>query len=306
MVKFFFMGCWNKDGAPRNIVLNALRQDVKRHGLQVGIVAGDNVYPHKDATTDTKVYHPQTVDVGFAKLGMVPIPTKMILGNHNVKYKEILEHENHIASAQNINLYQNNEIWTVGNVTFAFVNTNEPETIPAFIAKHAHAFRSSTWTLVVGHHPLVSLKGKGNKAKVSVLSNVRAIINALQDLDNVMYLCADVHNFQLGKVTLNGIEVPMVVSGTGGADPDDVVPDIDEVHVKGEVEGSYKLVHQNMPYGYCIIDTSDSAISVRYKRLTTEYGIVENYAEFHKGNRDFSNSERYIKVNGRKRKVKNI
>jgi hypothetical protein len=86
--------------------------------------------------------------------------------------------------------------------------------------------------LIFGHEPIFSLKTKVSdegklKDKTSCLNKLADIIFDNMRSSNITYICADVHMFQIGKITTN-IKNPdkfitQIVVGTGGAELDDCI-----------------------------------------------------------------------------------
>jgi len=82
--------------------------------------------------------------------------------------------------------------------------------------------------IVIGHHPMVGIKnkkGKNNEQRSDELIGVFRY-NILPKRPNVTYLCADVHLYQKGIVTIDNHEIHQYIVGTGGTTLDE--PPLDE------------------------------------------------------------------------------
>jgi hypothetical protein len=119
----------------------------------------------------------------------------------------------------------------------AFVN----EKITGFAGKNL---------IVIGHHPIMTVKQKDAKQKISLMQPFVDLWSNLTYLlleKNYYYLCADLHLYQEGIITLpNGKEIHQYVSGTGGAEKD--IPPPNENYKVGEV--SYKIKRSQNTYGF--------------------------------------------------------
>lgn len=121
------------------------------------------------------------------------------------------------------------------------------------------------WTVVVGHEPIVSIKSKVTKQqsgqspsgkvelKVTSLNRYYDLLDILSGHDKLIYMCADVHSFQAWNFAWNnGNTIPMVVAGTGGANPDNPPIPFDRLYTTNEMP--MELVASAAPYGFCEIE----------------------------------------------------
>lgn len=78
--------------------------------------------------------------------------------------------------------------------------------------------------IIIGHHPIFTLKGKEDKTKLEVLEGLAELFQNISSKltgKNIYYLCADNHLQQEGIITINDdLKINQYVSGTGGAELD--------------------------------------------------------------------------------------
>ena len=187
------------------------------------------------------------------------------------------------------------------------------------------------WVIICGHEPLASIKFKEKKAKggkkaskhfTQNLRDVTSIYSVLQfhNYRKLIYLCADTHNFQFNEFSIcegkfynteqiipktsenskqlmkeTRLKIPIVVAGTGGADPDYLshkslklegkpkpvdIPEKGTVGIrsgtvvenfKHSIFGNRSLCVENFSYlpsfGYCDIDITPEVATVRYHHI---------------------------------------
>jgi len=142
---------------------------------------------------------------------------------------------------------------------------------------------SSEQIFVMGHIPLFTFK-KNKIAMHDIDKNnleYRRLIAKLYDIladNNIIYLCADTHNFSIMKIEHNGKVVIQITAGTGGADPDLIKGDyVANPIVKEDVKGyhttsdRYRIsAYALNSYGYVCIEILPSHISVSYKQIITD------------------------------------
>lgn len=252
--KFFFFGCWNYDNCGkidnRNSVINMIASD--RDIYDFGIVAGDNIYSRKivdESGKETKHMYDQTFDKISSSLHrLVKRKSKVspflnvILGNHDEEDKCILEKEiKQISMVPNTRLFLKNNRHSVVERDLAYyiyLNTNEQHIpkLKLFLKSLLYSdLDHRKWLIFVGHEPIYSLKYKKKEGKIKKLSELDSelilLFNTLQQrrgFNKMVYLCADTHNFQLLDVRSKDkdsyFNLPIVVSGTGGAKLDNIFP----------------------------------------------------------------------------------
>ncbi len=77
--------------------------------------------------------------------------------------------------------------------------------------------------VIIGHHPIITVKGKEDKEKKEVLDGLVELFKNIKLLlkdKNIYYLCADNHLQQEGQIIINDLYINQFVSGTGGAELD--------------------------------------------------------------------------------------
>ena len=164
---------------------------------------------------------------------------------------------------------------------------------------------------IVGHHPFFGLKKKKQKKTDSESTpEVKYIINKVADLyfkekddeakvDAInrflniftkyksIYLCADIHNFQICKLSSN---LCMVICGSGGASRDslgDYVDNKDPIPLKCKLNDNIEVtdMYVHDAYGFSKITYSNSGNKVEityYKFVNTniEYNIFKYILEY--------------------------
>jgi hypothetical protein len=205
---FFLMGCWNNDNCPndggdgmdyRSGVLKQIEKTHEKHAFDFGVVAGDNVYPHKPSAAavaaggskkKVKYYYAKTLKYGNEMLrkSVGDIPLYYVLGNHDVVKQDVLDyHEKHLkplaasgGQAQGFqymktiskhlklvvvdtNLLQKNITDTIKRK----YNIETPQEGFAILKTFLESVREDClktgfrgFTLVVGHEPLLTVKQK--------------------------------------------------------------------------------------------------------------------------------------------------
>lgn len=299
--QFAFFGCWNNqcdDGA--NVVgyRDAVLEHLKAHASTYAfcIVGGDNMYQVSDkyvveaengrSTEEVKVkyYLQDTHTSGFNALRQFDKQQFVILGNHDEDNSTYVRQKGKVKEAQ---MQEHHDRMSVFDTTavrvavdahgsimacFVFVNTNQ--SVQELLAGLASALsqlpedQKNKPIFVVGHEPLISFKWK--KKDPVFLDG----INTSQDhplLDwfaekrklgyNIMYLCADVHMFQLDTIQHKGASIPMVVSGTGGASPDEVKNVSDVVRYGDNALNIHVALRS---YGYTIVRVDNAMVDVKY------------------------------------------
>lgn len=265
----------------RGMVLEELGKDK----FNFGVIAGDNVYSRENANGN-KSYYQETINSGFNAL-KANAPKHAILGNHNVAHESITNAQRS-HTTEIFKLYEDFVTPVdISKNTFLFLNTNllvkyMPEQIKCIFeaelnkAKHNKIF-------VVGHEPLIAAKAKKGQSLVQA-PNAGILLNAcfnFMDHDTnkqIYYLCADVHNFQILYVSRGSSRaLPIIIAGTGGAEPDLCVFKNLKTYLKKhniningvEYNINFQAIHK--PFGYCIIESNSyNNINVTYKRLTNK------------------------------------
>ena len=133
---------------------------------------------------------------------------------------------------------------------------------------------------VMGHIPLFNFKK--DKIKIQDINKkepiFRNIIVGLFDMlveNNIIYICADTHNFSIMRIKCNGDDARVLIqitAGSGGADPDLLSTEYATSPITTKVKDAineYKFeieAYALNSYGYATITTGDS-VSICYKQI---------------------------------------
>lgn len=129
---------------------------------------------------------------------------------------------------------------------------------------------------IVGHDPFFVCRKKGDQKVIKTLiKTINDFIKKLKNY-NVIYLCADTHNFQIG--ILNNT-IPMIIAGTGGASLDELC--FDDKNKLNTINGSDSYYYYNVKeYGYLkITPVNNINVIVLFKTLENEYTYEINLKE---------------------------
>jgi hypothetical protein len=263
MSKLFFFGCWNRADCDssdhRKTVIRRLQEAAG--GFDFGIVAGDHVYPEKNARNGSKRYRKSVIDEGFDLLSGIRAPLFLCLGNHDTadatieKYIQTKARE---FPAMRVCKSCRFDPSPLTRCILIDSNASFGDALPSVLSNLA----PGKWNLVVGHEPPVSFKDKSNSEDgmrfAEALAQARARFK-------IVYLCADIHNFQV--YTANGL--PIVVVGTGGAKPDPLP--VERAKEVGGVE--LRMVAAELPYGYCAVRVGREHVHASYVQVTSSDGL---------------------------------
>ena len=137
---------------------------------------------------------------------------------------------------------------------------------------------------VMGHIPLFTYKKDKitiheiNKKKKEYRKIIVELFNIFVEY-NIIYLCADTHNFSIMKIAHNGRELIQITAGTGGADPDIIKGDfaitpinfIENIVIGQESERTYDITAYALnSYGYVTIEMYKKHIDVKYTQIITD------------------------------------
>lgn len=308
--KFFFFGCWNYDNCGktdnRNSVINMIASE--KYSYDFGIVAGDNIYSRKmvdESGIETKHMYDETIGNISILLKKLVKPISpflyVILGNHDEESDCILKREvEQISMVPNTRFFLRNTRHSIVERPLAYyiyLNTNEQhiDDLKLFLISLLNEdLDKQKWLIFIGHEPIYSLKYKEKEGKIKKLTELdEGLIQIFYDLQVVknlkkmVYLCADTHNFQLLNIRsfVNNFNLPVLVSGTGGAKLDNIFqPDIN-IRNNGEyntnqIESPNKsfgtkdklyrirLEHGLKKHGYSSITVTKTSILVQFKTCT--------------------------------------
>lgn len=221
----------------------------------------------KDCSINTQKYYLKKIKE--AANGMIDIPTledlKMIQ-NTELNEEKLCEkgvyiyvdnigvryNKNNIVIIINTNILDNLE---EGNKYLKKIKSVIKQVIKAQAIKGG----SNKQIFVMGHIPLFTYK----KDDISIHDinkedyRYRILIVNLFDIlveNNIIYLCADTHNFSIMKIKHNDKTLIQITAGTGGADPDLIKGDFSLKPYKKNIENYSIEVYALNPYGYVSIN----------------------------------------------------
>ena len=287
MKSFFVLGCWNSDHCEgldyRTAVLKDLQQKHKRKPFQFGVIAGDNIYQQQ------KKYYPKTLEYGFGELSKLSLPLYTVLGNHDVHRPSILKAHLSLNDQGKIILPKNCYVRRFEQLRLIMIDTNlltmktdkggvyakllqaypdffgtqsSKDLLEQLQAELQSPFEG--WTLVVGHEPLISVKSKKEQVGVSNLKEISKLLKTLSKVPKCIYLCADVHAFEVMNIPVENTYVPMVVAGTGGADPDILPPKNTKLSYLNQ---PFTIEGMNPSYGYVSIHFTKTLFEIHFHPL---------------------------------------
>ena len=172
------------------------------------------------------------------------------------------------------------------NVYFLYLNTNifleDAEYIYNYIEKIEKLLTLKYISLlyIIGHHPFFSYKPKDTDTdsskyfksvkelyfKKPAEDKIAAIYSILDIFARYksIYLCADVHNFQICKLHRN---IVMITCGTGGADRDEVNEPITSSSFPLNKSYTATDLYVHNSYGFSDITYDDNSIFVDYYKI---------------------------------------
>lgn len=193
------------------------------------------------------------------------------MSKKNLSFKErYLLTDNELILFLNTSLYTSDKDEMLNCFQMYKEGINQPseEDIDSFIIEEYNFFTDIIGNhldkdklIIVGHHPIVSVR---DKKKIECLSHDGLILldelYALFEMKEKFYLCADVHQYQTGVVTINDNKIVQHVVGTGGTALDDVkCKELGEhtVYASGNMSISYNMEYcDNKHHGYLLYDGS--------------------------------------------------
>lgn len=278
MDSFFFFGCWNREECSgfdyRRAVLENIKEQAKRNKFTFGIVAGDNIYPDTKKNANKKykqkTYRKSVLENGFKLLNDISVQNIYVgYGNHDVANRKI---GNVVAKTQAdiVGQYDKMTLCTEQVCTlressvarYFFVDTNDGfEPLLSEVRNLLNKNRSSDkWNIIVGHEPPISFKKKYNTDAGA------KFIEMLSLFDKTIYLCADTHNFQALVARSGTKQVPVIISGTAGAEPDELPPP-EMTSLSHNSAITIESVAQADPYGYSRIVVYRDNVFVEYMQV---------------------------------------
>ena len=226
----------------------------------------------KDCSINTQKYYLKKIKE--AANGMIDIPTledlKMIQ-NTELNEEKLCEkgvyiyvdnigvryNKNNIVIIINTNIFDNLE---EGNKYLKKIKSVIKQVIKAQAIKGSSSGSTCTKQIfVMGHIPLFTYK----KDDISIHDinkedyRYRILIIDLFDIlleNNIIYLCADTHNFSIMKIKHNDKTLIQITAGTGGADPDLIKGDFSLKPYRKDIEDYSIEAYALNPYGYVSIN----------------------------------------------------
>lgn len=289
----------------------------KKDYFDFGIITGDNIYPHKQKDKKdkkNKKYYQKTLDYGFGLLKNLQENTKKniiygTIGNHDIDLPNILNEQiksNVLTIPNNVftnydddnkkklrivcidtNLFAEGWDESDDNVLFksTFINgdyfykiKNVNELLNYLDTIKKEAFNG--WTIIIGHEPIISIKLKGSNYNPKNLNNYETLLEKLASIPRAVYMCADIHSFQAWNIkATNETTLPMIVVGTGGAEPDNTIDKKGKYNHEGYI---MELLATEYPYGYCDVSYDDENLLITYIPLNKckDKSKVEYYFKY--------------------------
>jgi hypothetical protein len=263
-VKFFLFGCWNRQGCKDNTDLKTLIEKIKENKdhYEAGLLLGDNIYGDKYGVPRTdmknKIHNINVLEDGFKCINDIGKKIYSVLGNHDINTCEILTKE---LSNKWSNIYMPTNCYTEIieknglKIKIVVIDTNHfdneyknkemincpiiqdekfynEEKMENFIIKELNDTTNYDWILLCGHVPIAGFKDKSGKKYIKIdeipYNSLKKHIMNSPNKNKIIYLCADIHNYQYNILKYNIIkidgvesyELPHIIAGTGGAPPD--------------------------------------------------------------------------------------
>jgi len=297
MSSFSFFGCWNQ-GFCTNNPFRYVSEHIKENDTDFVIVAGDNYYPTKKGKKGKKekIFDEDSFHSGFKCLLDINKETYVLMGNHDLQYEKKLYSKiaepldkchitkNQISNYKNDLIYDS-QYYINGDSLILFLNTSlytsdknkmfdcfkqyrypYAKSIDEIIEiereslyEIANEFKYCKEIIIVGHHPMVSLRNKKiiEHLNEDGLNLFDELYSLFQD-KNKYYLCADVHQYQKGTIQHGKHTIIQYVVGTGGTKLDD-----DKCHeLTTKTFPKYNLSYtmeecDNKNFGYLLFDGSE-------------------------------------------------
>ena len=297
--QLFFFGCWNNGGCKNNGFLRKIVDSIITNNnlYDGGIILGDNVYP-------TKLSNFHDISVlkdGIECINRIKKPMYIALGNHDVTQCDIITHEaknhdywifdkNYFSKTFNKNnlsiklividtnliydnkIYQSIHLDEKQNIRCDLPKSIDPklENMMEFIKKELSDSKKYNWIIIAGHHPIAFFKQQKDIAKPIINAKFGELVEIFGSLKNLVYICADTHNFQYNIISNNdkSKNVKQFISGTGGALPDMIVSEFKDGNFY-EIGNDYKILLKDTysPYGYCDMIITENNLVVIYNNI---------------------------------------
>jgi hypothetical protein len=272
LLPFLFMGCWNHGDEPRGTVAEA----IITNPIKTLVLGGDNVYPEKvrigNATDFTKVYSMKTLMNGINLLHGKDIYAA--LGNHNI-------------GGPMLNVQLGLSQWTMPSRYYCIqfrdyaliiIDSNLVETVGEYeimrnwLSDKIRGLKESGMPyFYVQHEPFIAFK----KKKKVVLPNSYELLSILSQYPPIVVLCADVHNYQRGRLQIGDVTITQIICGTGGADPDFVKASVGDKFVADDI--TYTMDDYIPGYGYLEVKGVDNIEFIKVSDWRAFEGVGGNF-----------------------------
>lgn len=276
-MNFFFFGCWNKNGCASNKHLNKIIEYIKnnKNNYLFGIILGDNIYPNAN-----RKYLTSTLYDGMNCIKQINLPLYIVLGNHDISNCKILDIEtitdknwifeknfyskeikyNDVSIKLIIidsNLLINPLIYKLKKCDLSDKINDNLDDMLKFIDDELSNSNTYDWIIMAAHHPLFNF-GSGKNIKNN------DFIKKLSNINNLIYICADLHNFQFNIIKFNHNKIYEIITGTGGGTPDLLTT----IKNKRIDDITIKMVANYEPYGFVDMLVDKNMIKFAYYKIT--------------------------------------
>lgn len=136
--------------------------------------------------------------------------------------------------------------------------------------------------ILIGHHPIYSIKNKKGTKNVFKLSKFIDFLKNISSLligKNIYYLCADTHIYQEGLIKiLPDLEIKQYVVGTGGAEQDEIYTLDNTIIENGLLV--YEKLNEKREWGFLTVDIGETDLSFEF--ISANTGLLGGYTKKYK------------------------
>ena len=241
----------------------------------------------KDCSINTQAYYLQQIKAAQAVEHVISVPTLELLRDKRDELKEdrlcaekgIYIYVDNIGVRYNkyniIIIINTNKLYDILQEGYRYLEDIRRKIEEVKGEQRARGIGTSIEQIfVMGHIPLFSFK----KDKIGMHDidkknlEYRGLIAKLYDIlvdNNIIYLCADTHNFSIMKIEHKGKVLHQITAGTGGADPDLITGEfVKKPTIVSDNEYTITAYALNS-YGYVRIEILGEHINVSYKQIIT-------------------------------------
>jgi hypothetical protein len=240
---FIFVGCWNRRGAPRNAVADA----VMKTDIANVILGGDNVYPLPGTKSHAAEVFREGMELYAGKRLFG------VLGNHNVKNisvgaEELAYKGWTLPAPYYVHRFKDAAIVCLD--TNSMDGTLDVNVMAAWMRKTLAELKAEGLPYyIVQHEPYASYK----KSKLTTLVNGSTLLYEMLEYPPVAILCADTHNFQVGMLNVRGTKILQFIVGTGGAAHDPIsVPTDAPIKIADDIQ--LEFVNHIPGFGFLVCE----------------------------------------------------